>query len=104
MAPGRSRASPSSAARPEPQPAQAVEEPDVATATTGPVAPVPHDRQPYDPPYQQPFGQPFDQPFDEDISEHDTVVLGRTDDGEGDDPRVSIPAWEDIVFGIRRHR
>ena len=40
--------------------------------------------------------------------EHDTVVLGRTDDAPGDgesaDPRASIPAWEDIVFGVRRHR
>jgi hypothetical protein len=45
----------------------------------------------------------FDQPFDEDISEHDTVVLGRADD-DSDDPRARIPAWEDIVFGIRRHR
>jgi hypothetical protein len=44
------------------------------------------------------------EPFDDDISEHDTVVLGRTDDGETDDPRARIPAWEDIVFGIRRHR
>jgi hypothetical protein len=39
----------------------------------------------------------------DDIAEHDTVVLGRTDD-ETDDPRARIPAWEDIVFGIRRHR
>ena len=46
-------------------------------------------------------------PVDEDdISEHDTVVLGRPG-GEGDDdedPRARIPAWEDIVFGVRRHR
>jgi DUF3071 family protein len=46
-------------------------------------------------------------PADEDdISEHDTVVLGRPS-GEGDDdedPRARIPAWEDIVFGVRRHR
>ena len=46
-------------------------------------------------------------PADEDdISEHDTVVLGRPG-GEGDDdedPRARIPAWEDIVFGVRRHR
>jgi hypothetical protein len=98
---------PFGAARPEPQPHQAAGEPDLATAATGPVAPVVGgscDRQPYDPPSEQPFGHHHDQPFDEDISEHDTVVLGRTDDGEGDDPRVTIPAWEDIVFGIRRHR
>jgi hypothetical protein len=46
-------------------------------------------------------------PTDEDdISEHDTVVLGRPG-GDGDDdedPRARIPAWEDIVFGVRRHR
>ena len=46
-------------------------------------------------------------PADEDdVSEHDTVVLGRPG-GDGDDdedPRARIPAWEDIVFGVRRHR
>jgi hypothetical protein len=49
-----------------------------------------------------------DQAVDDDIAEHDTVVLGRPGsdgDGEdGDDPRARIPAWEDIVFGVRRHR
>jgi DUF3071 family protein len=46
-----------------------------------------------------------DQAVDDDIAEHDTVVLGRTGDGEDDDdPRARIPAWEDIVFGVRRHR
>jgi hypothetical protein len=47
-----------------------------------------------------------DAPVDDDISEHDTVVLGRPG-GDGDDdedPRARIPAWEDIVFGVRRHR
>ncbi|MGY1812878.1 septation protein SepH [Blastococcus sp. SYSU D00820] len=39
----------------------------------------------------------------DEIAEHDTVVLGRTD-GEDEDPRARIPAWEDIVFGVRRHR
>ncbi|MFW3170631.1 septation protein SepH [Geodermatophilus sp. CPCC 206100] len=39
----------------------------------------------------------------DDIAEHDTVVLGRPD-GEDEDPRARIPAWEDIVFGVRRHR
>jgi hypothetical protein len=43
---------------------------------------------------------------EDDVSEHDTVVLGRpgatVDDDE--DPRARIPAWEDIVFGVRRHR
>jgi Protein of unknown function (DUF3071) len=43
--------------------------------------------------------------FDDDIAEHDTVVLGRAgEDGETDDPRARVPAWEDIVFGVRRHR
>ena len=38
---------------------------------------------------------------------HDTVVLSREGDlteGEDADPRASVPAWEDIVFGVRRHR
>jgi hypothetical protein len=40
----------------------------------------------------------------DEVAEHDTVVLSRTE-GEGDDdPRARIPAWEDIVFGVRRHR
>jgi hypothetical protein len=92
---------------PELQPSAA--EPEAASTPVAPVVPQPlirqpFDRQPYDAPYEQPFAQPYAQPFDEDVSEHDTVVLGRTDDVEGDDPRVRIPAWEDIVFGIRRHR
>ncbi len=42
----------------------------------------------------------------DEVAEHDTVVLGRGGpDGETDeDPRARIPAWEDIVFGVRRHR
>jgi hypothetical protein len=42
----------------------------------------------------------------DEVAEHDTVVLGRkAEDGETDeDPRARIPAWEDIVFGVRRHR
>ncbi|HST97794.1 MAG TPA: septation protein SepH, partial [Geodermatophilus sp.] len=55
----------------------------------------------------RPDARRTDAPADEDdISEHDTVVLGRPG-GEGDDdedPRARIPAWEDIVFGVRRHR
>jgi Protein of unknown function (DUF3071) len=39
----------------------------------------------------------------DEVAEHDTVVLGRTGEDD-DDPRVRIPAWEDIVFGVRRHR
>lgn len=47
----------------------------------------------------------FDALLDE-VADHDTVVLGRPgEDGDGDeDPRARIPAWEDIVFGVRRHR
>jgi hypothetical protein len=53
-------------------------------------------------------GDPVDVVID-DTSEHDTVVLDRllgdeTVPGEDEDPRASIPAWEDIVFGVRRHR
>jgi hypothetical protein len=45
----------------------------------------------------------------DDTSEHDTVVLDRlledeTVAGEDEDPRARIPAWEDIVFGVRRNR
>ena len=40
----------------------------------------------------------------DELAEHDTVVLGRSEDADDDDPRVHIPAWEDIVFGVRRHR
>jgi hypothetical protein len=41
----------------------------------------------------------------DEVAEHDTVVLGRTgEEPEVDDPRARIPAWEDIVFGVRRQR
>jgi len=42
----------------------------------------------------------------DEVAEHDTVVLGRSgeDPENDDDPRARIPAWEDIVFGVRRHR
>src|SRR4051794_32839196 len=41
----------------------------------------------------------------DEVADHDTVVLARTEgDGDTDDPRARIPAWEDIVFGVRRHR
>jgi hypothetical protein len=44
-------------------------------------------------------------PYDEiDPDTQDTVVLGRLADGEAEDPRARIPAWEDIVFGVRRNR
>ncbi|SDX72640.1 Protein of unknown function [Modestobacter sp. DSM 44400] len=41
---------------------------------------------------------------DDDLATRDTVVLGKLGDGETEDPRARIPAWEDIVFGVRRHR
>jgi hypothetical protein len=41
----------------------------------------------------------------DEIADHDTVVLGRPgEDLDSDDPRARIPAWEDIVFGVRRNR
>ena len=42
----------------------------------------------------------------DEVAEHDTVVLGRERRGprSDEDPRARIPAWEDIVFGVRRHR
>ena len=46
--------------------------------------------------------RPLDDLLDE-VADHDTVVLGRTAE-EPEDPRARIPAWEDIVFGVRRHR
>ncbi|WP_138760910.1 septation protein SepH [Modestobacter altitudinis] len=48
-------------------------------------------------------GQSARSPYDE-ADTQDTVVLGSLGDGETDDPRARIPAWEDIVFGVRRHR
>jgi hypothetical protein len=53
-----------------------------------------------------PVGSPDDvQALLDEVAEHDTVVLGRSvEDREAEDPRARIPAWEDIVFGVRRHR
>jgi hypothetical protein len=56
-----------------------------------------------------PVGSPDDDRSVDDlldeVADHDTVVLGRSaEDREADDPRARIPAWEDIVFGVRRHR
>jgi Protein of unknown function (DUF3071) len=45
-----------------------------------------------------------DDPVDADLASRDTVVLGKVGDDESEDPRARIPAWEDIVFGVRRHR
>jgi hypothetical protein len=52
----------------------------------------------------EPYHRAADAEVDiDDIAEHDTLVLGRPD-GEDEDPRARVPAWEDIVFGVRRHR
>ena len=77
-----------SAAVPERTPAPAAEEP------PAPVAPPAAERRTDAVPLT-----------DDEIAEHDTVVLrtGETD-GEDEDPRARIPAWEDIVFGVRRNR
>ncbi len=48
-----------------------------------------------------PYGSPYD---DVDPDTQDTIVLGRLGEVEEEDPRARIPAWEDIVFGVRRHR
>jgi hypothetical protein len=42
----------------------------------------------------------------DEVAEHDTVVLGPSggEPESDEDPRARIPAWEDIVFGVRRHR
>src|SRR4051812_47419902 len=45
----------------------------------------------------------FDALLDE-VADHDTIVLGPSGSTEDEDPRARIPAWEDIVFGVRRHR
>jgi hypothetical protein len=60
------------------------------------------DDGPFDAPRASHAGSPYDDEIDADTQ--DTVVLGRLADGEVEDPRARIPAWEDIVFGVRRHR
>jgi hypothetical protein len=60
------------------------------------------DDGPYDAPRARRGG--LDAYDDVDPDTQDTVVLGRLADGEAEDPRARIPAWEDIVFGVRRHR
>ena len=70
----------------------ATERPAVPPAAEEPARPAPAERR-------------TDVSDDEDVSEHDTVVLrtGETE-GEDEDPRARVPAWEDIVFGVRRNR
>jgi hypothetical protein len=60
------------------------------------------DDGPYDAPRATHARSPYDDEIDPDTQ--DTLVLGRLADGEVEDPRARIPAWEDIVFGVRRHR
>jgi hypothetical protein len=72
------------------------------TAPTAPVVPEPIG--PGDEAPQTPTASgTLDPAYLDELAEHDTVVLGRGEEGD-DDPRVHIPAWEDIVFGVRRHR
>ena len=55
----------------------------------------------------RPGGDPAVDALLDEVAEHDTIVLAREGEpaeGEGEDPRARIPAWEDIVFGVRRHR
>jgi Protein of unknown function (DUF3071) len=85
--------------------------PDVPVQPTAPeggrpVAVLPDDAQPADEAAADdgPAPAPVDEGFLDELAEHDTVVLGRGEEREDGDPRVQIPAWEDIVFGVRRHR
>ena len=77
-----------SAAVPERTPAPAAEEP----VTPAPVGPPVAERR-----------TDATALTDDEIAEHDTVVL-RTGEAEDEDPRARVPAWEDIVFGVRRNR
>ena len=69
-----------------------------------PAQAAPSDDAPAAPPAER-RTDPAPAPDLDDIAEHDTVVLrtGETD-GEDEDPRARVPAWEDIVFGVRRNR
>jgi hypothetical protein len=70
---------------------------------TGPVPDLEHVRDVHPPSGFADRERSVDELLDE-VADHDTVVLARTDDGDSDDPRARIPAWEDIVFGVRRQR
>ncbi|MPQ99326.1 DUF3071 domain-containing protein [Modestobacter sp. I12A-02628] len=85
--------------------------PDVPTGA--PSRPVSVLRGPAPPPREDVATEPSPAPGtptpeqEEDPDAHDTVVLGRLEDlapEEPSDPRATIPAWEDIVFGVRRRR
>jgi hypothetical protein len=89
---------------PQPRPVTTIRPAEDPDASPEPTAPADRDDDVRDvSPYDAPATA--DPEFDDDIAEHDTVVLGRPgEDGETDDPRARVPAWEDIVFGVRRHR
>jgi hypothetical protein len=84
------------------RPVAVVPEPEPAPAPAEEPEPLPDDEvRDVVPSPGTPDGEPA---FDDDIAEHDTIVLGRPgEDGEDEDPRARVPAWEDIVFGVRRH-
>ena len=82
---------------PVPRPVTVVREDDPAPEPAPPVDDDAHVRD------VSPADGAIDPLDDPELAEHDTVVLGRTGD-EPEDPRARIPAWEDIVFGVRRHR
>ncbi|MGY2064576.1 septation protein SepH [Blastococcus sp. SYSU DS0619] len=92
---------------PRSRPVSVVRAPEPAPAPT-PVVPAEDEALVRD--VHAPDGSPEDDDMTallDEVAEHDTVVLGRgagdgTDDDE--DPRARIPAWEDIVFGVRRNR
>ena len=87
--------------RDEPSPEAALPAVDPSSAVT---APVPTPPVADDAPRTPIASGTLDAGYLDELAEHDTVVLGRGDEGDDDDPRVHIPAWEDIVFGVRRHR
>ncbi|MCZ2817670.1 septation protein SepH [Modestobacter sp. VKM Ac-2984] len=91
------------------------EAPEAVTADPLPVDPLPVDPLPVDevpeddvalPGEEHPAdGPPRRSAYDAvDPDSQDTAVLGSLLDGETEDPRARIPAWEDIVFGVRRNR
>jgi hypothetical protein len=70
-------------------------------------APLPGDEHVRD--VHPPVGSPDDdrsmEALLDEVAEHDTVVLARNgEEPDSEDPRARIPAWEDIVFGVRRNR
>jgi hypothetical protein len=98
-----------------PDPVPATRRPVAAVPEPAPVPAQPTGHEPSDdvvrdviPDAGTPVAEPAVEGLDgvDDIAEHDTVVLGRPgeDGDDGEDPRARIPAWEDIVFGVRRNR